>query len=319
MTDYLVRRIAQQPRRASTQIGLGLGLGLLAIGLRLALAPYIGFGAPFAAFVLVVLAATVFGGVKAGVSAAALLTLGGVTVLAPTDGPLPLRRVWLGALFFLASSGFAIWIVALLRAALAREVTAREGERLLKLEMHHRVKNTLAVVQALADQTFRGASDAPAARRDFTDRLTALAAAHDLLIDTGWRPVAMHALAARVLAPFGPVTSPRIALMGPEVRIGPDAAVSLSLCLHELATNAVKHGALSRAHGGVRLEWEILEGSPRNLALTWSEHGGPAPAPDARLGFGRRLLAQALAAQPGGRSDLTFERDGVRWTAALNV
>jgi len=205
VTDFLVRRIAQQPRSPAIRIALGLGLAALALGVRLGLAPWIGLGAPFAAFILAVLVATVFGGVTAGAASVVALAAGGVFLLEPQAGQsVAIRRLVLGVGFFLASSGFVIWVVTLLRAALAREMAAREGERLLKLELHHRVKNTLAVVQSLADQTFRGASDTEAARRDFAARLSALADAHDVLVAAGWGEVTLEALAERALAPFRP-------------------------------------------------------------------------------------------------------------------
>ena len=320
MTDFLVHRIARQPRSVAARIALGLALAAVALGIRLALAPFIGLGAPFAAFILAVLVATVFGGRLAGVTAVAVLAVGGVFLLAPVGPTIATRRLVLGVAFFVASSGFVMWVVTLLRAALAREVAAREGERLLKLELHHRVKNTLAVVQSLADQTFRGAADAEAARHDFTARLTALAGAHDLLVDAGWREVTLDALAARILAPFRPGDLQRLELEGGPVPIGPEAAVALSLCLHELATNAAKYGALSGDSGRVRLAWRVEKADgARRLELEWRETGGPAPAPAGRQGFGVRLLGRALAAQAGAKSELSFPAEGARWTAGFEV
>jgi two-component sensor histidine kinase len=226
----------------------------------------------------------------------------------------------LGVVFFLASSGFVIWMVSLLRAALMREMAAREGERLLKLELHHRVKNTLAVVQALADQTFRSANDAQTARHDFTARLAALADAHDVLVDAGGREVTVEALAERALAPFRPPGGERLTLDGPPAAIAPEAAVALGLCLHELATNAAKHGALSGPQGQVRLAWRVDEtGARRRLTLDWTETGGPAPTTGGRRGFGNRLLTRALAAQPGATAKLSLPREGARWRAAFDL
>jgi hypothetical protein len=142
VTDFLVRRIARQPRSAMARIALGLGLAALALGIRLSLAPLIGMGAPFGAFVLAVLVAAVFGGVLSGATCAGLLIAGGVFMLAPAEGPIAARRAVGAVAFFVASSGFAIWLIALLRAALARETAAGQRERLLQLALHHRVKNT---------------------------------------------------------------------------------------------------------------------------------------------------------------------------------
>lgn len=321
VTDFLLRRIVRQPRSAAACMALGLGLAAAALGIRLALAPFIGMGAPFGAFVLAVLVATVFGGRLAGITCTALLSVGGVLMLAPVDPSLAVRRAVFAVAFFAASSAFVIWIVTLLRAALTREVAAREGERLLKLELHHRVKNTLAVVQSLADQTFRRAADTETARRDFTARLAALADAHDLLVDTGWREVTMDTIAARALKPFRPAgDAERVGLEGEAVLIAPEAAVALTLCLHELATNAAKYGALSGPLGRVRLAWQVAEtGGRRRLSLDWRETGGPAPEPGDRQGFGVRLLNRALAAQPNAEAVLSFPPEGARWTAAFDL
>lgn len=321
MTSLLVRWIARQPRGLAARIALGLAPAALALGVRLALLPWMGPGAPFAAFVLAVLVAAVFGGVLSGAVATAALAAGGVLLLAPPAHPTTGTRVALGLLFFLASSAFVVWIVTLLRAALARETAAHGAERLLKQEMHHRVKNTLAVVQSLADQTFRGATDAEAARRQFADRLTALAQAHDLLLDAGWGEVTVAALADRALAPFRPADAGRLTLDGPSAHVSPEAAVALTLCLHELATNAAKHGALSDGAGQVAFAWRIEAPAPglRRLHVAWRETGGPAPAPSGRTGFGSRLLTRALAAQPNAESRLELPPEGARWTAAFDV
>lgn len=325
MTEFLVRSIARQPRGVAARVALGLGLAALALGIRLGLAPWIGLGAPFAAFILAVLAATVFGGAVAGAASVALLSVGGVFLLEPQQAePVAVRRLALGVAFFLASSSFVIWIVSLLRAALAREMAAREAERLLKLELHHRVKNTLAVVQSLADQTFRDVGDPEAARHDFAARLQALAEAHDVLVEAGWGEVTLQALAERALAPFRPLgaAAERVAIEGGPVPISPEAAVPLTLCLHELATNATKHGALSVPGGQVSLSWrvEAAAGGRRRLVLDWRERGGPAPKAAAdRGGFGVRLLKRALAAQPGAEATLSFPAEGARWTAKFDL
>ncbi len=322
MTDFLVRQIARQPRNLGARVALGLALGTAALGLRLALSPWIGSGAPFGTFILAVLVAAVFGGAAAGAACVTTIGVGALLILEPPGaGEIGVRRLYLGLVFFLASSSFVIWIVSLLRAALAREVAAREGERLLQLELHHRVKNTLAVVQSLADQTFRSARDPQVARRDFGARLSALADAHDVLVDAGWRPVTVGTLADRTLAPFRPDAPNRVTLEGDPVTVAPEAAVALTLCLHELATNAAKHGALSVKDAQVRLTWRTDEIGPRRrLSLEWTETGGPAPAPpEGHAGFGSRLLTRALAAQPNAETQLSFPPQGVCWRASFDL
>ncbi|ODT87439.1 sensor histidine kinase [Phenylobacterium sp. SCN 70-31] len=338
VTDFLVRRITGQPRHPLARVGVGVGLAGLVIAARLALVPSMGQGMPFVAFIPAVLLATLLGGGLSGVTAALILAFASPFVLLPDDQQAgALRRLLLGEALFLGSSGFVIWIVATLRATVAREVAARETERLLRLELHHRVKNTLAVVQALADQSFREGGDPDADRQAFSARLSALAGVHDVLVDRAWRSVTLESLAERALAPFRPPRPDALVLSGPPVfippvSIPPEAAVALALCLHELATNAAKHGALSSDHGQVRLSWRVddkaIDGKPidrkagaRRLSLEWRETGGPAPAsePGRRRGFGARLLARALAAQPGAQAALEFLPDGARWTAAFDL
>ncbi|WP_337187321.1 sensor histidine kinase [Phenylobacterium sp.] len=323
MTDFLVRRITGQPRHPLARVGIGVGLAGLVIAARLALVPSMGQGMPFVAFIPAVLLATLLGGGLSGVTAALILAFVSPFVLLPHDQQIgALRRLVLGEALFLGSSGFVIWIVATLRATVAREVAAREAEGLLRLELHHRVKNTLAVVQALADQSFREGGDPDADRQAFHARLSALAGVHDVLVERAWRSVALDALAERALAPFRPARPDALVLSGPPVAIPPEAAVALALCLHELATNAAKHGALSSDRGHVRLSWRIDgDADPPRLSLEWRETGGPAPAPDSsrRQGFGARLLARALAARPGAQAALEFLPDGARWTAAFDL
>ncbi|MCW5761475.1 MAG: sensor histidine kinase, partial [Phenylobacterium sp.] len=245
MTDFLVRRIASPPRSLWARLGLGLAVGALAVGIRVGLTPWLGAGAPYVAFLLAVLVSSVFGGVAAAAASMAVVAVAVPTLLASHGEAFETRRRMLGAVVFLASSGFMTWLMALTRTALLRETAARDAERLLRLELHHRVKNVLAVVQSLAEQSFRGATDAEAARVEFAARLSALAEVHHVLVDTGWRAVEMAALAGRALAPFRPPEAGRIVAGGPDVAVAPEAAVALALCLHELATNAAKYGALS--------------------------------------------------------------------------
>jgi two-component sensor histidine kinase len=318
VTDFLVARIARPPRGALARIGLGLACAAVALGLRLALVPYLGMGTPFVALLLAVVVAGVFGGVEGGSACLALLALAGPLLLQPDADAFGLRRRVVGELVFVAASGVVIWVVALARAAFQREVAARETERLLRLELQHRVKNTLAVVQAMADQSFRHARGLDAARHDFAGRLVALAEAHDVLVDARWEAVTLDALAARALAPFRPAAPERLVLEGGPAPVPPEAAVPLALCLHELATNAAKYGALSSEAGRVALSWRV-EDEGRRLAVDWVETGGPRVAPPLREGFGARLLARALAAQPNARAQLSFPPEGARWSARFDL
>jgi two-component sensor histidine kinase len=195
---------------------------------------------------------------------------------------------------------------------------ADERKGLLVAELTHRIKNTLALVLAVADQTRRTVSSPDAFHAVFRDRLAALARAHDALRRDGDTGTTLEAVAREALAPYGAggAGAPRVEVVGPEVRLSSGAAVALGMAFHELATNAAKHGALSSPGGTVRLSWgEARNGDdgPRWHEVLWNEAGGPPiPAPPSKRGFGTRLLERGLAAQIGGAVALDFAPSGLR-------
>jgi PAS domain S-box-containing protein len=192
---------------------------------------------------------------------------------------------------------------------------AEERQHLLVAELAHRIKNTFALVLAIAEQTRRTVSSPDAFHAVFRDRLAALARAHDALRRGGDTGTTLEAVAREALAPYGGGAA-RVAVVGPEVRLSSGAAVALGMAFHELATNAAKHGALSVPGGRVRLCWGAAEtdgDGARWHEVLWEESGGPpvAEAP-ARRGFGTRLLERGLAAQIGGAVSLDFASSGLR-------
>jgi PAS domain S-box-containing protein len=208
--------------------------------------------------------------------------------------------------------------------AIARDVTDRRRaearQRLLVNELNHRVKNTLALVQGLALQSFRDGREPREARDAFQRRLAALAAAHDLLTRESWEGATLAGLIEAATAAHEEPER-RIEAAGPEVVLGPKAAVSLAMALHELATNAAKYGALSAPNGRVAIGWEVANGQPggARLKLEWREEGGPEVRPPATRGFGLRMIERALAADMAGGASLDFRREGLvcRIDAAL--
>ena len=176
-----------------------------------------------------------------------------------------------------------------------RDVTdrkrAEEQQRLLLNELNHRVKNTLAVVQGLSHQTFRAGGVSPELMRAFEGRLGALAAAHNLLMKHTWEPTPISEAAESALKPFR-TDRPRVSLDGPAILLTPSATVTLTLALHELATNAAKYGALSNDEGTVKVHWTVDSDS---LTLVWRESGGPPVVKPSETGFGTRLLERAVA------------------------
>lgn len=193
--------------------------------------------------------------------------------------------------------------------AVARDITARhafeERQALLIHELNHRVKNSLALVQGLALQSFPADRDPAVGRQAFQARLGALAAAHDLLTREKWEGTTLGRLAREAV---GAPSGDRILVNGPEVMVPPKMAVSLVMALNELTTNAVKYGALSVPEGTVTLDWTAAGG---RLAIVWRERGGPPASPPARRGFGLRLIQRVLASELGGTVDIAFPREGL--------
>jgi PAS domain S-box-containing protein len=199
-----------------------------------------------------------------------------------------------------------------------QDITERkEGEarqRLLLDELNHRVKNTLATVQSLAAQTARNCGSAEEFRARFEPRLLALSAAHDRLTRNQWEGASLRDIAEEELAAHA-APGRRLRAEGPDLHLPPRASLSLSMALHELATNAAKHGALSAPGGEVALTWQIeREGSPfpTGVRLEWAESGGPAAEPPRSEGFGSRLL-RVTAQELHGEMQSDFAPEGLRW------
>ncbi|MBX3482609.1 HWE histidine kinase domain-containing protein [Phenylobacterium sp.] len=182
---------------------------------------------------------------------------------------------------------------------------AETHQRLLINELNHRVKNTLAIVQGIAWQSFRAAGAPKSATEAFEGRLRALASAHDVLTRQNWEAGPIGQIIAEAVAPHH---DGRIVAAGPAVDLDPKAAVAVGLAMHELATNAVKYGALSSPAGRVDVSWTVEAGK---LRLTWRESGGPPVKKPAQRGFGARLLEQGLAEELRGSVRLSFPPEGL--------
>lgn len=213
---------------------------------------------------------------------------------------------------------------------LAQEIAHRRRierqQNLLLDELNHRVRNTLATVQAIAMQTLKGA-DSPA-RDAFLARLFALSSQHDLLTLGNWEGASLEGVVRRALRPWMQEgrddERERVVVAGPPVHLAPKRALALGMAFHELATNAARHGALSgvegraNAAGQVQVRW-VLAADGKALNLTWRETGGPritAPAPP---GFGLRLIREGLAHEIGGNVDLALPAEGLvcSWSMKL--
>lgn len=198
-----------------------------------------------------------------------------------------------------------------------QDVTERmRGEQHLRLmvnELNHRVKNTLAMMQAVAAQTFRNAEDLPQAQAAFSARIMAFAKANDLLTGQNWEGASLGDVLAISAQTHAGNEPGRFVSHGPVVRLSPKTALALSMAMHELATNAVKYGALSAPGGRVLATWTVEDapGQGERLKLEWREEGGPPVSPPARRGFGSRLVERGLAAELGGTVEVLFEPAGV--------
>jgi PAS domain S-box-containing protein len=189
---------------------------------------------------------------------------------------------------------------------------AEEHRELLIHELNHRVKNTLATVQSIAAQTLRNAGVAQEPRMALEARLFALSRAHDVLTRENWEGAALREIVAQAVEPYRGVGDGRLTSEGPEVRLSPRAALALSMALQELATNAVKHGALSSALGCVEISWSLDTGvQPARLHLRWEEKGGVVVQPPQRRGFGTRLIERSLASDLQGDVTVDFAATGV--------
>ncbi|MBZ9922729.1 histidine kinase, partial [Mesorhizobium sp. BR1-1-7] len=187
-----------------------------------------------------------------------------------------------------------------------------ERQRLLLRELNHRVKNTLATVQALATQTVRHARQPSAFLEAFGARLQALGIAHNLLSDREWRGIGIRELVQIEVRPFDTAEQLRMTITGPDLLLSPDQAVGLGLILHELASNALQYGSLSATSGKVDLSWKTRgRKAGRRLVLTWRESGGPAVAPPERHGFGSILIRRSLAKVMSSEVAHEFRPEGV--------
>jgi len=200
--------------------------------------------------------------------------------------------------------------------AVRMATTIARGEMLHDLlveELNHRVKNTLAILQAIATQTFRSASRIE--REKFEGRLGALAEAHNLLSKERWEGSELKNVIDRVLQPYLLNAPERLRMSGPDVPLAPRLAVVLSMIVHEIATNAAKYGALSNDTGKVALDWEVItENAKRKLRLVWTESGGPLVTAPVQRGFGSRLIERSARDQLGGEATVDFLPRGVVYT-----
>jgi two-component sensor histidine kinase len=175
-------------------------------------------------------------------------------------------------------------------------------------ELHHRVKNTLAIVSAITSQSIKSASNLTEAGKTIGDRLHALGIAQDLLIRERWTGAGCRTLVESAVKAFQSKGLGQFEIAGDNITISSGPAVSLSMVIHELCTNAVKYGALSVPGGNVSVSWTAAD---ERFKLRWKESGGPFVQEPTRKSFGSRLIEQALPGQLQGEARLKFEPEGL--------
>ena len=199
-------------------------------------------------------------------------------------------------------------------------VEAQKLETLRNREIGHRLKNQLTVIQAVVNQTLRATDDMEAARQAIAERTSALARAHDIVIADKLGRSSVGEIVEQTQSIFDHELTRKFHIDGPEIAIASRPALSLALLLHELATNAVKHGALSREDGAVRLSWNAIEeDGEERFVLEWRETGGPKTEEPQSHGAGTRLIRAGLAGTNWFKVDLDWEAGGLVCRVAADL
>jgi two-component sensor histidine kinase len=192
----------------------------------------------------------------------------------------------------------------------AEHKVADQLQRILLEELHHRVKNTLATVQAIMSQSLRSAGSIEEGRMAIESRLAALGRVHDLLLRTSWGSVKLADLLAMATEPFDTPSAGQFLIQSTNIDVGSGAALPLAMTLNELCTNAVKHGALSGAEGCVKITTKV-DKRAKQFRLTWTETGEPTVREPTRRSFGMRLIEQSFVGQLQGAAKVEFKPSGV--------
>jgi PAS domain S-box-containing protein len=227
------------------------------------------------------------------------------------------REIGGSGAFLYAPDGTPVRMVGV-NLDVTERIVAENRQNLLIRELHHRVKNTLATVQAIVGSTARTASSIDEFYQGFVGRIVSLAHTHNLLTEDYWQKASLGELLRNELGPYEDRSGARVSLDGPAVELPSEAAVPVGMAIHELTTNAAKHGALSVAGGQVAVSWEVrpdVAGSV--LHFTWIERGGPPVHRPTRQGFGSRLLQRVLTSQLQAEVHIAFPDSGLRFTMVM--
>jgi len=231
------------------------------------------------------------------------------------------RQLWLsgrGQVVRRNSEGRAQRLISIMADISDRKASEQRVEMLMR-ELAHRSANLMLVVQSIARRIGRGSSSLEEFFSQFETRLQALAASHAVLARQDWAAASLHDLVSEQLRPFLPDRSSALELVGPEARLPVETAQMLSLAIHELATNALKHGAWSVPQGRISVHWRMERSNtePPHLIFTWSEEGGPAAVQSSRKGFGHVVLYEIVPQSLQGTTKSEFLAQGFRWLMSL--
>jgi two-component sensor histidine kinase len=311
--EFIRRQVVTYRPTAAIAALVGTGFALLGALIRWLLEPIVHGEVPYISFFPMLLIASLLAGSVAGVACLATSTLLAVLFLIP---PFGMASVTPSTVVFLVFGAMVIYVAGALRRSLIKVTEAADQERVFTLELQHRVKNTLAVIQSLAAQKVRTSPTLSDFRRNFTERLIAVADAHNVLSEAAWRTVSLRSVAERVLSPI--ISTGRVEFDGPEVWLVADQTVNLAVSLNELATNAIKHGALSTEAGRVDLRWSC-DADLRRVTVQWLEKGGPPVAPPPKKGFGMRLLTRGVGDSSAWRPTLDLRPEGLSWQVVFDA
>lgn len=283
---------------------------------------------PYLLFIPMVLLIALTMGRRTGLYAVALSALmASAAIAVPTERFWLTGRQWAGTAIYLVTGSVIAVIASELRFAFHRAGLAatalttsnallrkrEEQLQLLNHELGHRLKNQLSIVQAVASQTLRQASDLRSANEALSARLAALGRATDVLVRSDWTVADLDTLARTALMAHQSVAG-RFHIEGPPIRFDPQVALALTLAFHELMTNAIKYGALSNDSGRVVLSWSVRSGpigSERRFDLTWQEIGGPEVRPPTRRGFGSVMIERLLRSYFRGDTSIAYDPAGL--------
>ncbi|MEG3126012.1 sensor histidine kinase [Sphingomonas sp. GB1N7] len=214
-------------------------------------------------------------------------------------------------------SGVQSALLARLRQRDVRDHIDREIE--LRRELNHRVKNILASVASIFEMTHRGADTLTEFADDFRGRLGALSKVHSAVFQAEDEAVSIGDIVDLTFEPYRLPGQNRVLTGGPVIMLTREAGTTLALCLHELATNAIKYGGLSTPDGSVSFTWSLSEADPIDLSVCWEESGGPTVVEPTRAGYGTRYLRSALASLFGAKPLISFDSGGLRCEVAGRV